>query len=52
MCVGFLYTVVVKVLLGHRETRVSRKGKTPSLLGSSVVNCMCGSCELICYSSC
>ena len=32
MCVGFLYTVVTKVLLGPEETRVPRKGKGPSLL--------------------
>ena len=38
MCVGFLYTVVVMVLLGPGETRVSRKGKASSLLGSSMVN--------------
>ena len=53
MCVvGFWYTVVTKVLLGPMETRVSRKGKEPSWLGSSVANCMWGSCELICQSSC
>ena len=27
MCVGFLYTVVTRVLLRPGETRVSRKGK-------------------------
>ena len=51
MCVGFLYTVLVKVLLGSGESRMSWKGKASSFLGS-MVNCMCGSCELICWSSC
>ena len=52
MCVGFLYTVATKVLLGPGETGVSRKGEAPSLLESSVVNCMCGSSEVICWSVC
>ena len=52
MCVGFLYTVVTKVLLGLGETRMSRTDKVPSWLGSSVVKCMCGSCELMCCSDC
>ena len=50
MYVGFLYTVVTKVLLGPGETRVSRKGKAPSWLDFSVVNCICGSCGLMCCS--
>ena len=37
VCVGFLYTAVVKMLLGPGETRVSRKGKVQSSLGSSMV---------------
>ena len=41
MCVGFLYTVVTKVLLALEVTKVFRKGKDPSGIGSSVVNCMC-----------
>ena len=36
--VGLLYTVVVRVTLGPGKTRVSRKGKAPSSLGSSMVN--------------
>ena len=48
VCVGFLYAITNKVLSEPRETRVSRKGKAPSWFGSSVVNCMCGSCELMC----
>ena len=35
VCVGFLWTVVMRVLLGSGETKVSRKGKDPSCLGSS-----------------
>ena len=42
MFVGFLYTVLTRVMLGAGETRVSRKGKASSWLGSSVVNCICG----------
>ena len=34
VCVDFLYTVVVKVLSGPGETKVSRKGREPSWLGS------------------
>ena len=50
MWVGFLYTehTVVRVLLGPVETGVSTKGEVSSSLGSSVVNWMCGSWELIC----
>ena len=51
MCVGFLYTVVTSVV-GTRGTRVSMKGKYPSWFGSSAVNCLCGSCELMCWSIC
>ena len=38
MWVGFLKAV--RIFLGLRETRVSRKGKAPSSLGSSMVNWM------------
>ena len=48
MCIGFLYTVVTKVLLGPGETRVARKGKVLSWLAYSMMNCICGSCELMC----
>ena len=40
------------VLLGPGVTLVSRKGMNPSVPGSSTVNCMLGSCELMCCSSC
>ena len=33
VCVSFLYTVVVRLLLGSRETTVSMKGKAPLSLG-------------------
>ena len=52
MHVGFLYIVLTKVLLGPEQTRVSRKSKAPSWLVSSVVNCMCGSCQLMCCGNC
>ena len=47
----FLQTVVIKVLLGPGETKVSRKGRASSWLGSSVVNYICGSCELMCCNN-
>ena len=50
MFVGFLYIVVTQVFLGPGETILSRKGKAPSWLGSSVVNCIDGSCVLMCCS--
>ena len=40
------------VLLGPGVTLVSRNGMEPSGPGSSTVNCMLGSCELMYYSSC
>ena len=40
------------VLLGPGVTLVSRNGMDPSDPGSSTVNCMLGSCELMCCSSC
>ena len=46
--VGFLYTEDSNVLSGPGETRVSRNRIHPLLLGTSVVNCICGSVELIC----
>ena len=39
---GFLYTEASNVLSGAEETKVSKKGMDPLLLGTSVVNCMCG----------
>ena len=39
MCVGFLYTEVVRLLLHPRETRVSKKGMEPLSLELSTVNC-------------
>ena len=47
MWVGFLYTNVIRVLLGSDETRVSRKGVEPSSLGFSVVNWIWRSLELM-----
>ena len=32
--------------------RRSRKGRSPSWFGSSMVNCICGSCELMCCNIC
>ena len=52
MCIDFLYTMVTTVLLGQGETRVSRKGKAPPSLGSSVVSCICGYCVWMSCSSC
>ena len=46
--VGFLWTLVVKFPSSWGVTRVSRKGMEPSCLGSSVVNWMAGSTELMC----
>ena len=40
------------VLLGPGVTLVSKNGIEPSGAGSSTVNCMLGSCELIWCSSC
>ena len=48
MCVGFLYPVVLVVLLGPGVTLVSKNGMELSGPGSSTVNCMLGSCELMC----
>ena len=42
---------MVRVLLGPGETRLSTDGSDPSWSSSSMVNCMCGSCVLICCSS-
>ena len=49
MCVGFLYTDVLKVLSGCMVTSVSRKGNDPCCVGSTV-NWMCGSWLLMCCS--
>ena len=49
MWMGFLYTEVVKVLLGPGKTRVYRKGMEPLSLEFSVVNCICGSMESMCW---
>ena len=40
------------VLSGLWETKVSRNGMDPSLLGTSVVNCVWGSMKLIWYRTC
>ena len=52
LLVGFLYTEVINVLSGPGETKVSMKGMNLLLLGTSVVNCMCGSMELMCCKNC
>ena len=39
------------VLFGPGVTLMSRNGMEPSVPGSSTVNCMLGSCELMWYSS-
>ena len=49
MCVGFLYTEVLKVLFGCTVTSVSKKGNDPCYVGSTV-NWMCGSWLLMCCS--
>ena len=47
MWVGFLLTVVLKVLSGCMVTRVSRKGSESCCVGSTV-NWICGSWLLMC----
>ena len=49
VCVGFLYTEVLKVLSGCMVTSVSKKGSDPCCVGSTV-NWMYGSWLLICCS--
>ena len=49
---GFLYTDVIRKPLSPRETRVSKKGMDPSLLGTSVVNWMWRFKELRCKRNC
>ena len=39
MWVGFLQAVM-SIVFGTGVTKVSKKGKDPSVLGSSTVNCM------------
>ena len=46
--VGFLYTVALKLPSGWGMTRVSRKGMDPSLLLSSMMNCILSSMEFMC----
>ena len=47
----FLYTEASTVLSGPGKTEVSEKGMDPLLLGTSVVNCIYGSMEVICYKN-
>ena len=47
--VGFLYTVVLKVLSGCIVTRVSKKGSESCCVGSTV-NWICGSWLFMCCS--
>ena len=49
VCVGFLYTVVLRDPYGCGMAIVSRNGMDPSGLASSDVNWMCGSKLLMCY---
>ena len=51
-CVWISCTMVVRVLSGPDETEMSKKGREPSWLDSSVVNWMCGSCQMICWRCC
>ena len=51
MCVGFLYAVVRSELSGLGETKMSRNGMDPSVLGNSAVNCLGGSMELMCHKN-
>ena len=45
LCVwAFPETVVMRVLLAPGVSLVSRNRRDPSWFGSSIVNCMCGSC--------
>ena len=48
VCVGFLYTVVMRDLSGCGIPNVSKKGMDPSFLDGSEVNWMCGSKLLRC----
>ena len=47
VCVGFLYTVVLRLPSSFGITNMSRKGMDPSSLWSSLVNCICWSMELM-----
>ena len=42
MLIGFLYTVVRSELSCPGETKVSKKGMDPSVMGVSAVNCIEG----------
>ena len=48
VCVGFLYTVVLRLPSSSGLINVSRKGIDPSSLWSSHVNWICLSIELMC----
>ena len=50
--VGSLYTEASNVFSDPWETKVCKKGMDPSLLGTSMMNCMCGSMELMCCKNC
>ena len=49
VCVGFLYTPMVKVPSSSGLMMVPRKGMEPSSLASSTVNLMEGSTEFKCW---
>ena len=40
------------VLSGPGGTKMSKIGMDPLVLGTSAVNCLCGSVELMCYMNC
>ena len=46
LCVGFLYTEVMRELFGPKETSISKKGMAPCSFETSVVNCIWGFNEL------
>ena len=39
-------------VVGTQRNQDVRKGSAPSWVGSSMVNCICGSCDLMCCSNC
>ena len=52
MSMGFLYTEVIRVLLGQWKTTLSQKGIEPLSLGFSVVNWICAPMEFMCWRNC
>ena len=52
LCVWAFCRLWNEGVLGPGVTLVSRNGRDPSWFGSSMVNCMCGSCVLMWWRSC